>query len=279
VIASLAGFVLAAVTLSGAAQTPGGGSAGASPSRSPSSSGAAQTPGAIRKPNAPTSAYAIRTMRGWTVRVHRDLLGARSRGAADGIKAVELLDAHLLQIAHRLPAPAVAELRKVVIWLGVNHGHAPCAEYHPSREFLVEHGYNPAKARCVEIGCAQKFVEWSRIQPSIVLHELAHAYHDQVLGFDNPEVEAAYAAARASGAYEAVLHADGRKQRHYAMTDAKEYFAELTEAMFGVNDFYPFVRAELAEHDPRGYALLRRLWKADPRLGGSLALPRRAQVP
>ncbi|MBM3493495.1 MAG: hypothetical protein FJX72_04115 [Armatimonadetes bacterium] len=206
----------------------------------------------------PTSAYSVRQMRGWTVHVNRALLKERRDL---GRRAIELLDAKLLDIERAVPDEPLTALRKVALWLGVDDGHAPCAEYHPSREWLEKNGYNPAKARCVEIGNAQRFVEWSKTQPSMILHELAHAYHDQVLGFDHPDIEAAYGRAKQSGTYESVLHAGGKKQRHYAMTDAKEYFAELTEAMFGVNDFYPFVRAELALHDPDGYALVRRLWK------------------
>jgi dipeptidyl-peptidase-4 len=52
----------------------------------------------------------------------------------------------------------------------------------------------------------------------------------------------------------------GKKVRHYALTDHKEYFAEGTEAYFYRNDFYPFVRAELKEHDPALHALLRAIW-------------------
>jgi hypothetical protein len=48
------------------------------------------------------------------------------------------------------------------------------------------------------------------------------------------------------------------------MTDPKEYFAEATEAYFGVNDFYPFVRAELHEHDPGMYQLLEKIWGKVP---------------
>jgi hypothetical protein len=214
-----------------------------------------------RKPFVPTSAYAVRRVRGWTVRVNRELLGDKREL---GRRAMDLLNAKLMDIERAVPAEPLAALRKVTIWLGVDDGHAPCAEYHPNRQWLKENGYNPDKAQCVEIGNAQRFLEWSKVQPSMVLHELAHAYHDTVLGYDNPEIEATFRHAKASGIYDAVLHADGRKQRHYAMTDAKEYFAELTEAMFGVNDFYPFVRAELQTHDPEGYALLRRLWKVGP---------------
>lgn len=40
--------------------------------------------------------------------------------------------------------------------------------------------------------------------------------------------------------------------RHYALSNEKECFAELTEAWLGTNDYYPFVQAELLEHDPQG---------------------------
>lgn len=39
-----------------------------------------------------------------------------------------------------------------------------------------------------------------------------------------------------------------------------EYFAEGTEAYFYRNDFYPFVRAELKEHDPVLHDLLEEIW-------------------
>ena len=53
---------------------------------------------------------------------------------------------------------------------------------------------------------------------------------------------------------------DGRKVRAYAAENEKEYFAESTEAYFGSNDFFPFVRAELKEHDPKMYDLLEKVW-------------------
>ena len=48
------------------------------------------------------------------------------------------------------------------------------------------------------------------------------------------------------------------------MTNEKEYFAESTEAFFGTNDFYPFVRAELKEYDPDMFALLCEVWGVKP---------------
>src|SRR5262249_8686363 len=147
-----------------------------------------------------------------------------------GTRALALLDRKLAEIAHAVPRHACAKLREVPIWLGVDDGHAPCAEYHPDSEWLRSHGYNPDKAKGVEIGNASRFLEWSDDQPSMVLHELAHAYHDRVLGYDNSTIQAAYAEAVAGHRYDQVRHKSGKLRRAYALENVREYFAEGTEA-------------------------------------------------
>ncbi|MGC8643720.1 MAG: zinc-dependent peptidase, partial [Isosphaeraceae bacterium] len=205
----------------------------------------------------PTKAYVKRQVQGWTVRVNRQLLAGKSEL---GRQALELLDRKLAEVRRTVPARACLQLREVPIWLGVDDGHAPCSEYHPSRDWLRTHGYNPDKARCVEIGNASRFLEWSKDQPSMVLHELAHAYHDRVLGFDNEDVKQAYHQAVASGRYDHVQRNNGKVERAYALTDPQEYFAEASEAYFGRNDFYPFDRHDLQKHDPNLFRLLDRVW-------------------
>ncbi len=71
----------------------------------------------------------------------------------------------------------------------------------------------------------------------------------------------AFEDARSTGRYDSVLHVSGQSRRAYALNNDQEYFAECTEAFFGTNDFYPFVRPELKQHDPQACALLARLWK------------------
>ena len=206
----------------------------------------------------PTSDYEARVVEGWTVRVNRALLHPTS---ASGAPALRLLAHRLHEVSRAVPLGACEELRKVPIWLGLDDGHSPLAEYHPSADWLRSNGYNPEKAKGVEIGNASRFLQADREQPCMLLHELAHAYHDRVLGFGHPGLRAAYARAKAAGAYDAVLRSTGKVERHYALTDEKEYFAEGTEAWFGVNDFYPFVRAELERHDPGLAGLLGELWR------------------
>ncbi len=206
----------------------------------------------------PVDQYVERPVEGWKVLVNKRLLGKENRDL--GERTLRLLDDHLYRITRVVPPEAVARLRKVTIWVEVAEPHHPCMAYHPSADWLREHHMNPRKAGCVELANATNFLSWTRDQPWMVLHELAHAYHDQVLGFDHPGIREAYEEAVRSKTYESVLRIDGSRKRAYALTNEKEYFAESTESFFGTNDYYPFVRGELKRHDPRMYELLKQVW-------------------
>jgi hypothetical protein len=209
------------------------------------------------KPFVPTEGYEQRTIEGWKVHVNRELLEAR---AELGLRAMELLRIKLKNVQEVVPAGALAALQKVPIWLGVDDYAAPNACYHPSADWLRRHGWNPDKAGAVEIGNAAIFIDWSRTQPMMVLHELAHAYHHQVLGHRNAGIRASFERARASGLYDSVKHVNGRMQRAYALNNDQEFFAEMSEAFFGRNDFFPFTRDELKEHDPETFKMIETLW-------------------
>jgi len=210
----------------------------------------------------PTSYYEKRQLRGWTLRVHKDLLAAEHKVLLDEVLAE--LGNHLYRIERVVPSKAVEKLKTVVFWLEYDNPKGRHGHYHPSAGWLKANGYNPDKAKGIEFGSAKGFLRSVRHQPWMVLHELSHAYHDQALGFEQPKVKAAYETAKESGKYEKVLIWNGRIGRHYAMTNHKEYFAENTEAFFGTNDIYPFVKAELKQHDPDMYALLAELWGVSP---------------
>lgn len=201
-----------------------------------------------------------KTIEGWRVRIDQRLLAGPA--AELGRRAERLLRDKLYEISELAPAPQLERLRRVVIVVDLDHGRLTSMQYHPSAAWLRENGYATDLEKCFHIPSAQRFVglRHQRTQPWCVLHELAHAYHDQVLGFDNKEIRAAYEAAKAGGAYDDVLHIHGHKTKHYALTTPMEYFAELSEAYFGTNDFYPFVRGELMQHDPRAHAILEKTW-------------------
>lgn len=205
----------------------------------------------------PQSAYLEQSIHGFTVLLNPQVL-AEARAAAE-VRAE--LTRQFAEVTDVLPTAAVSALQKVRVWVEWSKRPDAGAEFHVSRRWLEQNGYNPAKAGGIEIANSLNFVSWSRAeQPCMVLHELAHAYHFLVLGESQPEIAAAYRQAVERRLYESVEYVGGGKRRAYALVNEKEYFAELSEAYFGRNDYYPFTRADLQQHDPVGYALVQRLW-------------------
>ncbi len=102
------------------------------------------------------------------------------------------------------------------------------------------------------------------------MHEMAHAYQFGVLGEDHPAAQKAYRKAMDKKLYQSVAHVHGGTRKAYAATNDKEYFAELTEAYFGKNDFFPFTREDLKKYDPAGYKLMQDVW-GPPRDGAALS--------
>jgi hypothetical protein len=224
--------------------------------------GAATSAGALersRSATADSDQYKINDIEGWTVHVKRGFL---ERQPALASRTLTLLRLQLFQIARIVPAGAVKKLRAVRIWVEEKDPSTPCMAYHPSAEWLREHSTNPAMAGSVQLANARNFLDWTLEQPWMVLHELAHAYHHKFLdgGFENAEVRVAYENAIKTNRYESVLKIGNTEEKAYATRNPQEYFAETTEAFFGTNDFYPFVRSELRRHDPAGYELLKKLW-------------------
>jgi hypothetical protein len=215
---------------------------------------------AAQEPPLIPASHAKRGIEGWTVHIDDRLLSDGDKQLGD--HALRILANRLYDIKHVVPADKVAHLQRIPIWIDKNHGKLRPAQYHPSAGWLKANGYSAALAKCVHIPVAADFasVNHQRIQPWSLMHELAHAYHDQVLGFDHAEIQAAWARFRDSGKYKSVLHINGKKTTHYGLTDPKEFFAEMTEAYFGHNDFFPFNRAELQQEDSETFALLTRIW-------------------
>jgi len=201
-----------------------------------------------------------KSIEGWTIATDPQLMLPENEAVAK--KAFQALANHLQRVSFIVPEDRLVKLKALRIWLELDNPRLGNMQYHPNREWLVRNGHDPRLVKHVHIPRAKNLFAphmWAK-HPYVVLHELAHSFHDQELGFDNPKIVAAYQAAKDQGIYERVMLYTGEKVRHYGLNNHKEYFAEATEAYFGVNDFYPFVRAELNAHDPRLYALMEEFW-------------------
>ena len=130
----------------------------------------------------------------------------------------------------------------------------------------------------------------------IILHEFCHAYHNKHLpdGYKNQDIIDCYNKAMEEGLYDNCnYHAcyvgndfpfgESKEEqsspyqikatKHYACTNALEYFAELSVAFLAspednlpqeeYNKWYPHNARQLKEHDPRAFELLQKLWAVE----------------
>ncbi len=214
-------------------------------------------------PALPT-AHTNRDIEGWTVRVDDRLLNGD--GAAAGERALKLLTARLVAITIVVPEPSLAKLRAITIELDLNYGDLHAMQYHPDAGWLKENGYSEQLAKFVHIPEVEDFLSPFEIHrmPWVVLHELAHGFHDQTIGFDDERVTAVWKKFCNSGKYKSVVTSPGPMREHYGLTNQKEFFAEMTEAYFGSNDFYPFVTGELMQAEPEIFVMLAEIWEPLP---------------
>lgn len=136
--------------------------------------------------------------------------------------------------------------------------------FHPTADWLIEHGNLSNKAECIEIYRVKDWIKERGYMPLVLLHELAHAYH-WYLGFDRVDVLNAYNSVKQSknNLYRNIPFILGGLRDAYALTNQMEYFSELTESYFGLNDFYPFNKDELREYDNIGYKMMETVWNFD----------------
>jgi dipeptidyl-peptidase-4 len=201
-----------------------------------------------------------KSIEGWTVHVEPALLDGEH--AEEGALALKMLANHLQRIAILVPEGRLKKLQQAEFWIEHAHPELGAIQYHPSAGWLEDHGYDKRLTKKIHVTHAAELFSRQQMtkHPAVILHELAHAYHDQVLGFDDARIVDAYRQAMDAGSYAEVLLYTGKVVRHYATTNHKEYFAEATEAYFYRNDFYPFVRAELQRHDSIMHDLLVEIW-------------------
>lgn len=198
--------------------------------------------------------YKDTNIRGWRVRFHGKLLESRILMR----KLKDTLTEQLKRTSTRVPGNALNELRKIPIYL-----------YHEKKmdqEGLIAY-YDP-QLKAVVFHDADKLSDLKDFKNAVVLHELAHGYHHQVLGYSNLNVIDAYEHAKESGKYREVYNIyNNDKVQAYAMENHVEYFAELTETYFSKttgkfrNDYYPYIKSELKSYDPEGYRMIRAAWR------------------
>ena len=185
-------------------------------------------------------------------------------------KVLATLEEDLKQLDRDMASPAREAIRSTALWLeletkasGMISGKG--AVYHPSKSWLIKHGKEPAMLNGIQICSAKNYLKWRNGKVGMtVLHELAHAYY-HVLKKGKKQVKETYKLAKRGGKYNKVGYMNSEKKsgdlfKAYAMGNEHEYFAELSEAYFGCNDYFPYNREQLKKHDPAGYQMVHKIW-------------------
>ena len=156
----------------------------------------------------------------------------------------------------------INKINKVKIWVTKDGLPEGAATYHQSADWLSQHGKNPKMAHGIEIGNITNFIKWRQLnQPFMLLHEIAHFYHDRVLGNDDVDIKNGFNRIRQGQLYQSVSYNLGGERKAYALSNQFEFFAESTEAFFGENDFFPYNKEDLKKFDSETYLLIKEKWR------------------
>ncbi len=178
---------------------------------------------------------------------------------------LEVLDYECKLLIKMLSPKAVDLLRRLTVFVDWDEkitlsngrdGVALASYYGGGAQQMVKEGRHPLQAKTVTIHTLKSLTEQrqpkndSRVS-CLLLHEFAHAVHDQLFGFDHAGIKAAYEQAMERKLYE---------KDFYAATNPREFFAELSCTYLDRLHYYPHNRDELKKHDPVTFKTMESVW-------------------
>jgi hypothetical protein len=179
-------------------------------------------------------------------------------------KPIEVLEQEFKAVTAAMPAKNVKILQRLLFFvewdqrkaLGNGASGAAVAVYYGGHQLnMLARGMPPLKAKNITVLSMRSLAR--EHQPDIdsgrcvLLHEMAHAVHDQLLGRENPTVFAAYKQARERKLVD---------PEAYAATNEAEFFAEMSCAYYDQLDYHPKTRSALQKLDPVTYKMMEEVW-------------------
>jgi len=101
---------------------------------------------------------------GWTIFVEPSLL--EDGEDLVGKKALKMLQNHLQRITILIPPEPLKKMQGMEIWIEKDHPTLKSMQYHPSREWLIQHDHDPRLAKKVHIPVAENLLSSSGIRAS-----------------------------------------------------------------------------------------------------------------
>ncbi len=244
--------------------------------------GRTQKPG--DKQQLAVAGYDTRVIEGFKLLINKEVLDNNSTGKYER-KPLDVLELELKAIVRVMNPKALETLRRLLIWVewdervelsSGRQGIATAVYYGGHQLSMLKKGMHPLKANNISILNMKALT--AEHQPArdsgrcVILHEMAHAVHHQLIGFNHPQIQAAFQQAMERKLYDKTM---------YAATSEKEFFAELTCAYLDKLHYYPKTREDLKKHDPVTYKLMASIWiqpKGKSAASSSLASPFNLQL-
>jgi len=222
----------------------------------------AQSPKDKPGPLDKVAGYKKQSLEGFTLMVSQATLDADVSGYDR--KPMDVLEKELETVVGLMTAKQVETLRRLVLWIewdekteltNGRNGTAVAVYYGGHQLELHRRGMQPLKAKTITLlslkGLAEEHQPKRDSGRCVLLHEMAHAVHDQLLGSDHAGIRQAFAQATERKLYDA---------KQYIATNEAEFFAEATCAYFDQLHHFPKTRSELKSHDPSTFKLLEGIW-------------------
>lgn len=90
----------------------------------------------------PTNSYGLFEVEGWAVRISNDYSNHLDKKKL----ILKEIRQQLVAINNTVPQSALSKLKSTVFWIEYQSRPEKGASYHPSRDWLIKHEYNPDKA-------------------------------------------------------------------------------------------------------------------------------------
>ncbi|MGL6097383.1 MAG: anthrax toxin lethal factor-related metalloendopeptidase, partial [Fimbriiglobus sp.] len=206
--------------------------------------------------------YKRHVIEGFTVLVNKEVLDADVEKYER--KPLEVLELELKMVVTVLPPKTVDLFRRLTLWVEWDEvvtptnsrAGRPVAIYYGGNQYsLLAEGKQPLKAKTVTVLSMRSLTEEHQPKTDsgrcVLMHELAHVVHDQLVGRDNPNIQAAFQQAMQRRLYD---------RDAYLCTNDAEFFAELTNAYFDQLGYFPNTREQLKAHDPVSFQVIDAVW-------------------
>ena len=203
------------------------------------------------------AAYHEMNLEGWKIHVEQVMVDKNDPRIFLALRA---LRKRLKEVKREIPSQHIEQLQGVPLWISKNNGNH--AEYYFFERRVHRNGINPKMLGGIEFKNINILLAMQHTIPSLIIHELAHAYHKINYEKIDQQIMHAYINSENKQLYKEVSTIRNHEgHAEYASKSPFEYFADLTSMYYGSNPYYPHDRDELREHDPVGFKMIEDTWK------------------